>query len=359
MLRSLVPRASRLRTPANRRGLALISVLWVLTLLSLIAASFMRSTRTETNLAYNFSEQARAEAMADAGVHQAIFAILQDTGTTPVNAGARTFFELMPGFESAVTSRGDVPEAPAEPAAIEYLPFDGIPLQWRFGGGRVIISLQDETAKIDLNHADPQLLRSLFMVVGVGQDEATALADAVVDFRDPDDATQLNGAEDDDYSAAGLVWDAKDAPFVAIDELQQVLGMTPELYRTVFPALTVHAGRPQITEVNAPLLVRAAIRGLTDPDGAAAMLAEADMPGNGASPGMQLQEEALARAQRAAAGRTNTVGIRSEAVTESGARFVREAVVRLISDGSTPFRIEDWRQGRSRVPAANSLSASH
>ena len=46
-----------------QRGLALVTVLWVLMLLALIAASFTRTTRTEINLTRNLIESAKAEAL--------------------------------------------------------------------------------------------------------------------------------------------------------------------------------------------------------------------------------------------------------------------------------------------------------
>ena len=55
----------------DRRGLALVTVLWVLMLLSLMAASFMKTTRTEVNITRNLIENAEAEALADAGVYLA------------------------------------------------------------------------------------------------------------------------------------------------------------------------------------------------------------------------------------------------------------------------------------------------
>ncbi len=58
---------------APQRGLALVTVLWVLMLLSLVAASFMATTRTEINLTRNLIENAKAEALADAGVYRAVY----------------------------------------------------------------------------------------------------------------------------------------------------------------------------------------------------------------------------------------------------------------------------------------------
>ncbi len=60
----------------GQRGLALVVVLWVLVLLSVMAASFTYATRTEVNLTRNLIEAAEAEALADAGVYQAIYALL-------------------------------------------------------------------------------------------------------------------------------------------------------------------------------------------------------------------------------------------------------------------------------------------
>ena len=58
---------------APQRGIALLVVLWVLVLLSLMAASLTRTSRTEINLARNLIETAQAEALADAGVYRAVW----------------------------------------------------------------------------------------------------------------------------------------------------------------------------------------------------------------------------------------------------------------------------------------------
>ena len=64
MLRRLRHLRARVRGPAGRRGLALVTVLWVLMLLALVGANFTRTTRTEINRARNLIESAKAEALA-------------------------------------------------------------------------------------------------------------------------------------------------------------------------------------------------------------------------------------------------------------------------------------------------------
>ena len=49
------------------------------------------------------------------------------------------------------------------------------------------------------------------------------------------------GFTDDEYEAAGRNYGAKDGPFDSVEELLQLLGMTPALYQRLAPALTVSA----------------------------------------------------------------------------------------------------------------------
>jgi len=58
----------------STRGIALVSVLWIAGLLAIMAASFVSASRTEARLARNLLENAKAEALADAGVHRAALA---------------------------------------------------------------------------------------------------------------------------------------------------------------------------------------------------------------------------------------------------------------------------------------------
>ena len=351
-----------------QRGLALVAVLWVLVLLALVAASFSRTTRTEINLARNLVENAQAEALADAGVHLAILALLD-------------------------------PDPAKRPRA------DGTPFQVMFGGAEITVSVQDEGGKIDLNRAPDELLRGLFVSLGVEAAEADALVDAIADFRDADDLLRLNGAEDRDYEDAGLPWGAKDAPFEAVEELRQVIGMTAELYRLVAPALTVYSRRRGIDPDSAPRAVLLALPGAqtvevsalldtrnqlsqdsgTGPDteddttdsGAAAQ------PRRSFGDGFEGSTELFRRVQEAqedaedsgeddsgdtSAGSTGLMGVgkylsrsrrdiytlRAEARIPSGAVFVREAVVRLKRGGNPPFIFQTWEQGeRSESEAAD------
>ena len=292
------------------RGIALVVVLWMLTLLAVIAASFTTTTRTETRLARNLVENAKAEALADAAVHRAIVGLLD----------------------------GD-PDA--------RWAADGTLYEFAMADGTAWITIQDETGKIDLNAGSRKLIVALLDAADVPLAEADSLSDAIIDYRDTDDQRRPNGAEDDDYRDAGLPWGAKDRPFEAVEELRRVLGMTPELYDRISPYLTVYTGQ---RGVNAAALRAGALAAedTFDTDVADDNEVDADTDQDTTSEAAPVDLERLAgvtggrRSRRA----LRIYSVRAEATVDSGALFVREAVVRLTGRAERPWLVHAWRQGR-------------
>ncbi len=307
--------ARRRQTP--QRGLALVTVLWVLMLLSLIAASFTRTVRTDINLTRNLIENAKAEALADAGVYRAIAGLF-----APINQG---------GWR-----------------------VDDTVYAWAYGGGEIRVSVQDEGGKIDLNAGQDVLLRILFQSLGLDDQESAALADAIVDFRDPDDLRRLNGAEDADYALAGLAHDAKDAPFGAVEELHQVLGMTPALYDRVAPSLTVYSGLRAPHLATAPPAVRDFLSAVSAAAFGQEFTTDPTVPESEPAPPppstslLSAEPEIIREGRTAARSGVNIYTIHAEGRTEGGAVFAREAVVRVTS-GESPYRFLAWRQGRRQL----------
>src|SRR5262249_34953591 len=117
---------------------------------------------------------------------------------------------------------------------------DGTVYTWRFANSKVYVSIKDESTKLDLNQAPVELLVALFQSLGLQQDKAQSVADAIADFRDPDDLMHPRGAEQHQYQAAGLAWGPKNAPFDEVQELHQVFGVTQEIYEQIAPSLTTH-----------------------------------------------------------------------------------------------------------------------
>ncbi|MCA0297466.1 general secretion pathway protein GspK [Pseudoxanthomonas mexicana] len=203
------------------RGAALLLVLWLVALLTALVGAYALTARIEALQGRVGSRGAMAQEIARAGMEYALVRVADRN-----------------------------PETHWQPNGRAYA--------WRFEGHDVQVRIIDETGKVDLNQADVPLLSRLMQALGEPPDASDALAAAIVDWRDADDLGQpVGGAEDGDYAAAGRPYGAKDAPFETIAELEQVLGMTPDLYARLEPFLTLYSGRgqPDATYAQGPVLV--------------------------------------------------------------------------------------------------------
>lgn len=189
----------------RQRGVALVVVLWLSVLLGVLLSGFVLNVRNETNLARNRIEIAKAQAAAQAGVQLAAHHLL------------------------------------AAPPEARWKP-DGSQHSASFGEAKLQIAVLSEAGKVDINEAPEALLAALFIELGEESDRARRLAAAVVDWRDKDDLLHLNGAEVEDYRAAGLPGPGN-RPFHDVAELAGVLGMSPTLFRRAVDLVTVHSGQ--------------------------------------------------------------------------------------------------------------------
>lgn len=291
----------------QQRGIALVIVLWIVALLSVIAASLAYSMRTETALATHTVERAQARALAEAGVMYAIVQVLNRTDTAK-------------------------------------WPMDGSEREWRFGPGIVRIRTIETAGMIDLNFANRGLLEGLLVSAGTVEEERTALLDAIEDWRDRDNLRHLHGAEADDYRAAGRALGPKNAPFESVEELQQVLGMTPQLYRKIAPALTVFSNREAINPTFAPPEVLGGVPGL-DPETVAQYVAMREQNAIQGQPPSPLPVEAEAADYIS----YNSVGayhISAQGLLDTGAQATVEAVITRGGMTNQPFTLLSWRENK-------------
>jgi general secretion pathway protein K len=291
-------------------------VLSVLGLLAVVAASFSQVARTHMKLAAVAGEGAKAEALADAGVNIAILDLI----------AAR-----------------DEAAAPARRFAL-----DGTPLACGIGGdgAAVTLAVRDEAGKVDLNIATPALLRAL--VLGLDLAGREGAVDAILDWRDEDSDRRLNGAERPEYLAAGRPHGPRNGPFLAVEELASVLGLTRSDADRLRPYVTIHSGLPAIDPDAAPESLLAILaRGATE---AGPSLAD---PGLGPSSLSALGERG-ARLPPAflAASTRRAFALRAEARTATGAVFVREAIVEFVAPGSPVFALRRWYRGSAASPGA-------
>lgn len=295
------------RTPARRQhGVAFVVVIWLMALLVILLGAFALIARTEGMQARHLYDATVARYAAEAGINQAAYFL----------------------------SVADVEQ--------RWIP-DGRSYHFAFDEAEVELKITDESGLIDLNAADQAMLTELFIGVGVEDDAAIALAAAIQDWRDPDDLVSPEGAEDDEYIAAGLDWGPKNAPFDMVSELLQVLGMTPELYRLIERSVTVYGGQSRPNLAFAPMEILMAIPGMT-PELAQEIIDQrhAWEPGSGA-PAPMLPDGTQLMAQ----GGTGTYSIESRATLPNGTWTQVDATIRLGGGGVSgmAYTVLRWQDG--------------
>jgi len=274
--------------------------MWGLMLLTVMAISLTVSRRTEIALTENQVESARFRALAEAAI-------------------AYTALHFMIPEVQVDDTEGTV-----------WLP-DGQPHLWSFAGAELSLRVFNESSRYDLNQIQPETLRNLLEVLGLEPQAADAVAAAIIDWRDQDGLALLNGAEDADYQRAGRPLGAKDAPYETVEELRQVLGMTPEIYRRLAPEVSVDGGSTQPNERFASAAVLATRRGISLEEARAA-IAERDrgeVPGTTTTTvidrGGPLYRLQINEPQASGAGRT------------------MEAIFRLVPGQQPPYQVL-WRR---------------
>lgn len=296
---------------SRSRGAALLFVVWATAMLALIIGGYALIAHVEYLQARNLFDTTRGRYYAEAGLHRAIL-------------------ELR------------LPDPDARWIA------DGRSYRFMLDGAEIEVAVTDESGKLDLNIADENTLLNFFRNRGgLEDDEAIALAHAVIDWRDPDDIAMPFGAESDDYRRAGYSYGAKNAYFDTVAELQQVMGMDYELFRKLEPAVTVYAGRNQPNPAYAS---------------ADALLALPDM-----TPELAEEFVALRRSMSLndpatmglltlpdgtpvmAGGGGFTYSVRSRATLPNGAYGLLEATIRIggAAANGRPFVILRWRDNEN------------
>jgi general secretion pathway protein K len=286
--------------PRRQRGIALILALWLTVMLTVIASGFAFSMRSEALAARNMISVSQARAAANGAIE-------------------RTVFEL---------SRTVTPDTWKR---------DGTVHTWKDGDIALSASATDESARIDLNAANEALLRSLFTNVGgTDPDVAAHIVDAIQDWRDADDLTRPNGAEEADYRAAGLKYKPANGQFETVSDLARVMGVTPAIYARVANSLTVHSRQPGINPMTASRSVLLALPNATPDTVDAYMAARGDaIKANQPAP-------PFPPAQGFSAGAGPVWRVRAVATMPDGVTFAREAVVNPSGDVHRPFVALAW-----------------
>ena len=185
-----------MRCKVDNRGVILLSVLWIVLILSVTSLSLATAARTQMFATGNDFDSARAFFMARGAAETMFYRMEQD---------------------------GDVLSgSPVERDGNEWI----FPLET----GEVRVRLETGRSRIDINRASDELLVSMFDSLDVETETRNRLVDSILDWRDADDLPNVYGAEIFDYDQMEGRRLPANGSFGSVDELLLVNGMTTDLF---------------------------------------------------------------------------------------------------------------------------------
>ncbi len=207
-------------------GMALIMVLWIISLLTIMAGSYALTIRREISVVSAIKNNAKLLALAEAGLNV---------------AGVMLFYQ-----DKIKQWRGD--------SSI---------YSFNFQDAEIRLRIFSESGKVNINTADEQLLLTIFKQTSASESQQQAIVNSILDWKDKDDLVRINGAEASQYREAGLSYQPPNKDFQTLEELQLILGMEEKFYTQLEPLVTVHSKQ---TSVNLELASREVIKAVSSVD---------------------------------------------------------------------------------------------
>jgi general secretion pathway protein K len=190
----------------SQKGVALLIVLWVITILMVTVLSFALMIRAETYGALIYRDRLEKQFLAEAGIERGI---------------AEVVYRLVNRRQTVILEGREIWKV------------DGTSYAGRMGKGAYKVRIFDETGKISLNgltEASSIVLKNLLVNMKVSPERADVITDSILDWKDEDNLHRLSGAEDDYYLSLPHPYKARNSNFENLEELLLVKGMTPDIF---------------------------------------------------------------------------------------------------------------------------------
>lgn len=224
--------ARRWRRP-RRRAVVLILVLWIATVLSLLAYSVMYQLTLESKITSSRKQKIEAESLVRAAIAKAFVDLQNDL-----------IFDQADDDDPPFDAEGDV-------WTQQDIDDEGVQLE--YGGyepGSFWVTVEDEERLFNLNRLGSNsklLLKTIIEDIGYEEEDAELVAAAIIDYGDRDDVPALDSAP---AGGEGLAWgiiraernnqstresdvermDFPNEGYMTVDALLDVYGVTPELF---------------------------------------------------------------------------------------------------------------------------------
>jgi len=287
----------------RQRGVVLVTVLWLIALLSALAIAASITFRGFASVVALDRDRVQAEALLTGGIEAAVHTI---------------------------DSLGDAP-------------LDELETTMTLATGSVRTHLSDEGGRIDIGKAPVEVLAALFRSVGASVRDADAIASDIASLRNPTDAA--GSAADRQQVSAGppgapgvpVKKANAELPFTDIRQLALIPGMAPDWVMAITPLATVY-GNETVNPLSAPAQVLAALPGV-DPSRVQAFV---QMRDNFPADVSQLASMLGTDKKYLALKKPSAVSVHLTATLVNGFAQAARAVIVPMPESAQPYRILVW-----------------
>lgn len=235
----------------QRRGVALLGALWLVLMIATVGTRFALAAQARRQLGLSAADRARDDAVLS-GALATVRARLETEARLARVARAQA-------GTGAANGTADI--AWRDPwATLAMQLADGVTV----GEQQVDVEVLDLGTVRNVNLLGEVQLASMFATVLRDLPTAQALAQAIADWRDQDTLPRARGGEASAYARAGLLVRPTNGSFREVDDVRDVLGMTPEAFEAMRPLLATLGGNVRINLNAAPEAVLRTLPGVTE-----------------------------------------------------------------------------------------------
>ncbi len=115
------------------------------------------------------------------------------------------------------------------------------------------VYISSENGKLNINAIDEknrEIFTNFLTKIDVDTINADIITDSMLDWKDADDLTHINGAEDGYYESLPDPYSSKDALFSSIEEMALIRGVTLEIFENIRNYITVYGDNKISINVN-------------------------------------------------------------------------------------------------------------
>ncbi|MBN1405255.1 MAG: general secretion pathway protein GspK [Candidatus Omnitrophica bacterium] len=244
----------------NKKAAVLITVLWIITILTALCVSVAHRSAVILKLSSYQMDKTKSYSITRAGTYRAL-ALVKYKRENKISQGVDAISEKWANdpeaFKEHSFAGGFYTLSYAAPVA----------------GAQFLYGLSDESSRLNINKAPAVVLSRLIMdVCGIDIEEAEKIAYCIEDWRDENSEIGVNaatgkmlGAEDEYYKNTENPYPCKNSDFEIIEEVFLVKGMTPEIFNKLKNFITIYTNG-SVNINTAPPQVLSALFGEDFPD---------------------------------------------------------------------------------------------